>query len=124
MVSLCYVTYLIVGIVAILINIGMGGAFSALAESLDSILMVSEIFIFPYLLYVIIFSLLKFREKPLFILGLATIVELVLQYAARLSPNNTIIYFSLIIPYLILITVVPLNRLFRVPNDKGQTKSI
>jgi hypothetical protein len=123
MIDLCYFTYLIAGVVGILINIGMGKAFKVFADSIGGILMVLGIFIFPYLLFVTIFSLLKFKEKALFALGVATLVEFSLQYITRLSPNNTIIYYSLLFPYLVGITVAPFYRLFVLSKDKGQPNS-
>jgi hypothetical protein len=86
--------------------------------------MMFGIFIFPFLLFVIIFSIVKFREKALFILGLATVLELFLQYAARLSPNSAVIYYSLLFPYLILITVVSFYKLFRSPKTKELPKGV
>jgi hypothetical protein len=123
MIDLCYFTYLIAGVAGILINIGMGKAFTVFADSIGGILMVLGIFIFPYLLLITIFSLLKFKEKALFALGVATLVEFSLQYITRLSPNNTIIYYSLLFPYLVGITAVPFYRLFVLSKDKGQPNS-
>ena len=105
--TILYITYLIVGIFGILFN-----TVPSILDGIGEIFMVAGIIIWPYLGYVVIMSLIRYRERPLFILAMATIVELILQFAnTAFNHDNSIVYYSLAYLYFVGITIAPVYKL-------------